>query len=67
MKTRKMKMKFHRALCTIMAVIFVMGDIVPAVSAQGTGAASADTKQVIGFESVNPVEYYELEYGGAYE
>ena len=49
MKTRKMKMKFHRALCTIMAVIFVMGDIVPAVSAQGTGAASADTKQVIGF------------------
>ena len=67
MKTRKMKMKFHRALCTIMAVIFVMGDIVPAVSAQGTGAASADTKQVIGFESVNPVEYYELEYGGTYE
>lgn len=67
MKRRKMKKKFHRVLCTFMAVIFVMSDIVPAVSAQGTGAVSADTKQVIGFESVNPVEYYELEYGGPYE
>ena len=71
MKTQRMKKTFRKVFCASMAAIFVMSDMVPVASAQDTAAETApaptDTKQVIGFESVNPVEYYELEYGGSYE
>ena len=71
MKTQRMKKTFRKVFCASMAAIFVMSDMVPVASAQDTAAETApaptDTKQVIGFESVNPVEYYELEYGGSHE
>ena len=55
--------------CVLMAVIFVVLELIPAVSAWSTlaGEDKAQTKYITEFESVNPVEYYELENGGAYK
>ena len=71
MKTRVMKKKFRRMLCASMAAIFVMSDMIPVASAQGTAAetlpAPTDTERIVGFEIVNPFISYEIKAGGSLE
>ena len=69
MKTRMMKKKFRRVFCASMAAVFLLSDMIPVASAQDTATETlpAGTERIIGFESVNPVEYYELENGGSYQ
>lgn len=71
MKTRVMKKKFRRMLCASMAAIFVMSDMIPVASAQGTAAetlpAPTDTERIVGFEMVNPLNSYEIKAGESLE
>ena len=71
MKTRVMKKKFRRMLCASMAAIFVMSDMIPVASAQGTAAetlpAPTDTERIVGFEMVNPLNSYEIKTGESLE
>lgn len=71
MKTRVMKKKFRRMLCASMAAIFVMSDMIPVASAQGTAAetlpAPTDIERIVGFEMVNPLNSYEIKAGESLE
>ena len=71
MKTRVMKKKFRRMLCASMAAIFVMSDMIPVASAQGTAAetlpAPTDIERIVGFEMVNPLNSYEIKTGESLE
>ena len=63
------KFPIFTLICLLMAAIFVALELIPAVSAWSTltGGNKEQTKYITEFESVNPVEYYELENGGSYK